>query len=178
MAVAVVLAAIPAALLICARIEAARFDEPQHRARECAVAAEIAYAMLDDLEAQAMGYGGGPLRIGVDPELRGLSRAGMEALLPRYMPATVLFFVPLPSSLDCTPAFERRHLPLLGDDHPPGARFMRLDFSRIVFSPDGNHAFLARGIRCGNLCGQGADMTWRRDGGRWVRESERGTWIS
>ncbi|MBV9990841.1 MAG: hypothetical protein JOZ72_06055 [Alphaproteobacteria bacterium] len=176
-AVTVVLAAIPAALVVVARVQAARFDEPQHRARECAVAVEVARLTLNDEKVQARRYGLPPHRAGVEPELSGVSREGLDVLLPRYLPAKTRFFLPLPPPLDCSAAFKRNHLPMLGRDIPD-RHFSRLHLSRVVFSQDGSHAFLSTGSRCGMLCGSGFDTTWRLDRGRWVLESSRGTWIS
>ena len=176
-AVTIMLAAIPAALVIGARVETARFGEPQQRARECILAAEVVRLTLKDLEVQRERYGLPPRRTGADPKLRGVSREGMEALLPRYVPASLRYFLPLPGPIDCSAEFKRHRVPQLGQDIPD-RYFARVELSRVVFSRDGSRAFLARGIWCGNLCGSGVDMIWRFERGRWMLESSRGTWIA
>jgi hypothetical protein len=76
------------------------------------------------------------------------------------------FFLIVPN-LDCSREFAHIGVPIIRE-HPTwhdGPMAVRIGFSRIVFSRDGQFAYAARADTCGDLCGYGHDTVWRLENG-------------
>jgi hypothetical protein len=156
------------------------FGNEERARQECQVAAAFATKLYPGaavpLDMRLAMSHGTPLYIAFNPVLREVSKDGAKAILPRGFPDHAGTFFLIPPALDCSAAFVRRGLTVTGS--APPWYVWRVRFTRIVFSPDGQSAFVSVGRNCGNECGFGEDMVWRRRGDGWVLLRSRPTWVS